>query len=41
MTPSTSSPAHLFAISGRRKRGPGTLKTRDQNLPKKRAYFKE
>ena len=30
----TSSPAHLFAIRGRRKRGPGTLQTRDQNLPK-------
>ena len=28
-----SSPAHLFAIRGRRKRGPGTLQTRDQNLP--------
>ena len=25
----TSSPAHLFAIRGRRKRGPGTLQTRD------------
>ena len=36
---STSSPAHLFAIRGRRKRGPGTLQTRDQNLPKQRAYF--
>ena len=31
---STSSPAHLFSIRGRRKRGPGTLQTRDQNLPK-------
>ena len=31
---STSSPAHLFAIRGRRKRGPGTLQTRDENLPK-------
>ena len=30
----TSSPAHLFAIRGKRKRGPGTLQTRDQNLPK-------
>ena len=30
----TSSPAHLFAIRGRPKRGPGTLQTRDQNLPK-------
>ena len=30
----TSSLAHLFAIRGRRKRGPGTLQTRDQNLPK-------
>ena len=30
----SSSPAHLFAIRGRRKRGPGTLQTRDQNLPK-------
>ena len=30
----TSSPAHLFAIRGRRERGPGTLHTRDQNLPK-------
>ena len=29
-----SSPVHLFAIRGRRKRGPGTLQTRDQNLPK-------
>ena len=28
----TSSSAHLFAIRGRRKRGPGTLQTRDQNL---------
>ena len=26
---STSSPAHLFAIRGRRKRGPGILQTRD------------
>ena len=26
---STSSPAHLFAIRGRRKRVPGTLQTRD------------
>ena len=25
----TSSPAHLFAIRGRQKRGPGTLQTRD------------
>ena len=25
----TSSPAHLFAIRERRKRGPGTLQTRD------------
>ena len=25
----TSSPSHLFAIRGRRKRGPGTLQTRD------------
>ena len=30
----TSSPAHLFAIRERRKRGPGTLQTRDQNFPK-------
>ena len=30
----TSSPAHLFAIRGKQKRGPGTLQTRDQNLPK-------
>ena len=30
----SSSPAHLFAIRERRKRGPGTLQTRDQNLPK-------
>ena len=30
----TSSPAHLFAIRGRQKRSPGTLQTRDQNLPK-------
>ena len=30
----TSSPKHLFAIRGKRKRGPGTLQTRDQNLPK-------
>ena len=30
----TSSLAHLFAIRGKRKRGPGTLQTRDQNLPK-------
>ena len=35
----TSSSAHLFAIRGRQKRGPGTLQTRDQNLPKLRAYF--
>ena len=28
------SPAHLFAIRERRKRGPGTLQTRDRNLPK-------
>ena len=27
--PATSFPAHLFAIRGRRKRGPGTLQTRD------------
>ena len=25
----TSFPAHLFAIRGRQKRGPGTLQTRD------------
>ena len=25
----TLSPAHLFAIRGKRKRGPGTLQTRD------------
>ena len=31
---STSSPAHLFAKRGRRKRGPGTLHTREQNLPR-------
>ena len=31
---STSSPANLFAIRGKRKRGPGTLQTRDQYLPK-------
>ena len=24
-----STPAHLFAITGRQKRGPGTLQTRD------------
>ena len=30
----SSSPAHLFTVRGRRKRGPGTLQTRDQNLPK-------
>ena len=30
----TSSPAHLFSIRRKRKRGPGTLQTRDQNLPK-------
>ena len=30
----TSSLAHLFAIRGKRKRGPGTLQTRDQNFPK-------
>ena len=30
----TSSPAHLFAIRGRRKRGPVTLQTCDQHLPK-------
>ena len=29
----TSTPVHLFAIRGRRKRGLGTLQTRDQNLP--------
>ena len=28
------SPAHLFAIRGRRKQGPGTLQTHDQNLSK-------
>ena len=28
------SQSHLFAIRGRRKRGPGALQTRDQNLPK-------
>ena len=28
------SQSHLFAIRGRRKRGPGTLQTRDQNLLK-------
>ena len=38
-SPANSSPVHLVAIRGRRKRGPGTLQTRDQNLPKKRAYF--
>ena len=32
--PASSSPAHLFAIRGRRKRGLGTLQTPDQNLPK-------
>ena len=31
---STSSPAHLFAIKGRQKRGLGTPQTQDQNLPK-------
>ena len=36
---STSSPVHLFSIRGKRKRGPGTLQARDQNLPKQRAYF--
>ena len=30
----TPSPAHLFPVRGRRKRGPGTLQTRDQNFPK-------
>ena len=30
----SSSPEHLLAIRGRQKRGPGTLQTRDQNLPK-------
>ena len=30
----SSSPAHFFAIRRRRKRGPGTLQTRDQNLSK-------
>ena len=30
----TSSSAHLFAIRGRHKRGPGTFHTRNQNLPK-------
>ena len=39
--PTSSSPAHLFAIRGRRKRGLGTLQTPDQNLPKERAYFSE
>ena len=34
ITEPTSSPAHLFVIRGKRKRGPGTLQTRDQNLPK-------
>ena len=29
-----SSPAHLFATRGKRKTGPGTLQTRDQNLLK-------
>ena len=37
----TSCPAHLFAIRRKPKRGPGILQTRDQNLPKKRAYFQE
>ena len=30
----TSFPPHLFAIRGKWKSGPGTLQTRDQNLPK-------
>ena len=30
----TSSPAHLFAKREKRKRGPRTLQTHDQNLPK-------
>ena len=30
----TSFPAHLFAIKGRQKRGPGTGQTGDQNIPK-------
>ena len=30
----TSSPVHLFPIRGKRKREPGTLQIRDQNLPK-------
>ena len=30
----TFSPTPPFVISGKRKRDPGTLQTRDQNLPK-------
>ena len=37
---SISSPAHLFAIRGKRKRGPGALQTRDQNLPNRGHIFK-
>ena len=37
----TLSPAHLFVIRGKRKRDPKTLQTRDQNLPKYRAYFEK
>ena len=37
----TSSPAHIFAIRGRRKIGPGTLQTRDQNLPNLRKHWKQ
>ena len=35
----TSSPAYLLAVGGKRKRDPGTIQTRDQNLLKERAYF--
>ena len=37
----TSSPAHLFAMKGRQKRGPGTRQAGDQNIPRYRAYFQE
>ena len=37
----TSSPAHLFSIRGKRKRGPGTLQTRDQICPNRGHIFSE
>ena len=37
----TLSPAQLFAIRERQKRDPGALQSRDENLPKKGAFFSE